>query len=408
MKVMRIKDFFAQPSGIRKWVRARNSNANAETNPLDVACAQDPAVPPSGLRKWLHRPFFWLAVLPIMLGTLFFGFIATDMYVSEASMTVRTSKGLATDVSSGSMLSLTPTNTDSYVVYEYIRSPDILRQLDAEIGLRAHYANRKADVFTRLSKTATDEELLKYYQGVVGVSLDSVTGIIKLKVRAYDPTFAHRLAQKIIKYSEDLVNKMSERSVRDTLLLAQSELARAEARSYRARIKIKDFRLRHSDFNPVMSSAGTMTMLAGLEAEQAKTSTELTQLRSFMREDSPQVVTAKSKVEALSSQIAAERSRLTGGSDSGKPDQVLEYEALVMEQEFSSKVLEGCLRAMEQARVNADSKTRYLEAFVQPNLPEEATYPERLLCIGLTTIVILLFYGIVSLSWAAIKEHAGF
>jgi capsular polysaccharide transport system permease protein len=151
-----------------------------------------------------------------------------------------------------------------------------------------------------------------------------------------------------------------------------------------------------------------MTMLAGLEAEQAKASTELTQLRSFMREDSPQVVTAKSKVDALASQIAAERSRLTGGSESGQPDLVLEYEELVMEQEFSNKVLEGCLRAMEQARVNADSKTRYLEAFVQPNLPEEPLYPERLLCIGLTTIVTLLFYGIISLSWAAIKEHAGF
>jgi len=380
MNVVRIKDFFAQPRGIGKW---------------------------------LYKPFFWFLVLPITLGTLFFGFIATDMYVSEASMTVRTSKGLATDVSSGSTplslgAAISPTNGDSYVVFEYIRSPDLLRQLDAEMNLRAHYSNSKADIFTRLSKTATDEELLKYYQSVVGVSLDSITGIIKLKVRAYDPTFAHRLAQKIIKHTEDLVNKMSERSVRDTLLLAQGELEKAETRSNSARIKVKDFRMRHSDFNPVMSSAGTMTMLAGLEAEQAKTSTELTQLRSFMREDSPQVVTAKSKVEALSSQITAERSRLTGGSDSGKPEQVLEYEALVMEQEFSSKLLEGSLRAMEQARLNADSKTRYLEAFVKPNLPEEPLYPERLLGIGVTIVITFLCYGIITLIWAAIKEHTGF
>jgi capsular polysaccharide transport system permease protein len=256
MNVARMKDFFGQHSGFCKWLRSRHSAERPVTSDLDADRVENQPPPYDKFVKWLRNPFFWLVVVPVVLGIIFFGLIATDMFVSEASMTVRTSKGLSSDVSSGSMLSLTPTNTDSYVVYEYIRSPDILRQLDAEIGIRAHYSNRKADIFTRLSETATDEELLKYYQSVVGVSLDSLTGIIKLKVRAYDPTFAHRLAQKIIKYSEDLVNKMSERSVRDTLLLAQSELERAQALNTKARIKIKEFRLRNSDFNPVMSSVG--------------------------------------------------------------------------------------------------------------------------------------------------------
>lgn len=363
-----------------------------------------------GLAGWARRPVFWLAVLPIVLSSLYFGLIATDMYVSSAEMTVRSSKAFSSEGASGllaSATSLMGQSTDLYVVNEYIRSQDLMRLLESEIGLRSHYSSRNADIFSRLKRDATDEELLKYYQSAVSVSIDSVSGIIKLKVRAYDAGTAHRLAQKIIKYSEALVNRMSERAVKDTLGLAQSEMERAEARVNIARLKIKQFRLAHADFNPTASTTATMGILAGLEGDQAKASAELSQLRSFMREDSPQVVTAKSKVAALAGQIAAEQSRLTGGGN-GKTGAVLQYEELATEYDFAQRMLDGARQALEQSRVQAQAKTRYLEAFVQPNLPEEATYPERLLGIGLTIVLSFLGFGLITLAWAAIKEHAGF
>jgi capsular polysaccharide transport system permease protein len=68
------------------------------------------------------------------------------------------------------------------------------------------------------------------------------------------------------------------------------------------------------------------------------------------------------------------------------------------------KTKEGVL---EQARLEADRKQRYLTVTVKPNLPDEAIKQEKLT--GILTVLLLsfLFWGIGSLSVAAIRDHVG-
>ncbi|MFZ0242470.1 MAG: hypothetical protein WAL90_12555 [Desulfobacterales bacterium] len=347
--------------------------------------------------------------LPTLLGLVYFAFVATDMYVSEARFSIRGAEGsggpewLALFGHAGSS-----TAADAYVVQEYIQSPDMLAVLEQNLSLRKHYQSRAADVVSRLESEPTREEFLEYYQRVVQVGYDPASGIFSLTVRAYSPEMARDLARAILAQSEQLVNRLAEKSLQDSLALARSEVAVAEQRVTRARESMKTFRNQRELLNPEAAAGAMLALVAQLEAEAVKTRTELAEDRTFMREDSARITGLKARLAALEGQIGAEKSRLTGNKGQVLNEVVLDYERLQVEREFAERHYVSALASLEAARVRAEGKNRYLVAFAQPTLPDESLYPRRVRATLIFFAVTLLIFGILSLMIAAIREHAGF
>ncbi|MFZ0133693.1 MAG: hypothetical protein WAK95_14225 [Desulfobacterales bacterium] len=347
--------------------------------------------------------------LPTLLGLVYFAFLATDMYVSEARFSIRGAEGgggpewLALFGHAGGS-----TAADAYVVQEYIQSQDMLTVLEQGLALRDHYRSRAADVISRLKREATREEFLEYFQKVAQVGYDPVSGIFTLTVRAYSPEMARDLAKAILAQSERLVNQLAQRSLQDSLTLARSELDSAEQRVTEVRESLKNFRDQRDLLNPQAAAGAMLALVAQLEGEAVKTRTELSETRTFMREDSARITALKARLAALEGQIGAEKSRLTGKKGQVLNQVVTDYERLQVEHEFAEKLYVSALASLEAARVRAESKNRYLIAFAEPTLPEESLYPRRIRASMLFFAGTLLFFGIVSLMIAAIREHAGF
>ena len=64
--------------------------------------------------------------------------------------------------------------------------------------------------------------------------------------------------------------------------------------------------------------------------------------------------------------------------------------------------------SLEQSRIQQISKSRYIVAFQQPTLPDESLYPRPYLFTLFIFVGTLILCSILSLVWAAIREHAGF
>lgn len=357
----------------------------------------------STINKWLL-----FVGLPVLLCLFYFALWASDMYISEAKFSLRSPEknqsiewlALFGQASGG-------TGADAYVIQEYLASPALLEELDRELGIRTHYQNPEADYFSRLGSAPTREEFIDYFQKQVSLNYDQVSGILTLQVRAFTPEVARNVCSAILNKSEALVNSLRDRAIEDSLALTRAEVARAEQRLTAVQQAMRLFRQQHNLLDPRAEAGSLQGLVAELKGSAAKARTELTEARSYMQEDSARVVSLKSRVRALEEQINAEKTRLAGKGQEAVSSLAAEYEQLSLEHEFAQKQYLSAITSIETARIHAESQSRYLVAFIEPTLPDEALWPRRAYAIGISFAVILLVFGLGSLIIAAIREHAG-
>ncbi len=356
--------------------------------------------------------FLCLVIVPTSLAFVYYAFWASDRYVSQTLMTVRTADSQIANVFGGLLGSLGGTGSgviDGYVVEAYVQSREIVRKLEESVDLRSIYRVPEADVWSRLSADASFEGLHDYYLSRIDVYFDSTANVVHLDAQAYRPEDARRIAEAIVEISDEMVNRISQQSRTDAVQFAREELDLAENRLRDNRLALYRFREKHSDLDPVRSAEAISGIVASLEAELSRYKTELASLRSYMREDSAQIAGVKARIAAIEQQMQAERGRLTRNEDlpgTTYSDLLAEYERLLIEEEFARTSYSSAVSALEVARADAGRKQAYLVAFVEPSLPDDPSKPDRLLIIVSFLVCGLLAYGLLMLIGAAIREHA--
>jgi capsular polysaccharide transport system permease protein len=347
---------------------------------------------------------------------LVFGYLLllhSDMYISRSMFAVR-SGGLQPAPDSGGLGGLLSSylpgaSSDSQIVLAFITSRNMLERVAAELDLIGHYADRGRDPWSRLRQKPTREQMLAYWQWLVKPSFDLERGVISVEVKAYDPEMARAVNSAVLRHSEDLVNDMNHRAREDALRLAAEETARAEERVAAAAEAIRRFRDAKALLDPTARAEGLETVIAGLEAEAAKTGAELDAAQKTMRPDSLIVSDIQNRLHSLQAQIEREKARLAG-FDAGKDplsSLVGEYTALRLEEEFAGKQLVSAMSMYEFARLQAMAQTRYVAPLQPPTLAEEAGYPRPFLFTLAAFAGFMTALGLVSLTVAAVRDHMG-
>lgn len=354
--------------------------------------------------------FTVIVVLPTLIATIYFGLIASDIYVSEARYIVRSVNNTHMNPL-GMMLQsagLAPSQDDAYSVRDFILSRDITRRLETEHDLRGVLSRPEGDLITRfppLFGGHSFEQLYKTYGDFVEVKVDETTGITTLTVHAYRPSDARELANAILTYSEDLINRLNERARHDAVDSAQRELLHNEQRVVDAQAAVTQYRLRNRTLDPVKQSGGVMELSAKLSTELAASQALLADTQRTAP-DSPMIPSLRSRIAALSGQVGVEQGKIVG-HNSGTVLTISEYERLMLMRELAGKNLASAVASLETARVDAQRKQIYLERIVQPNLPDYALYPRRFISILEVLLTTLLIYGIGWLISASVREHVG-
>lgn len=347
----------------------------------------------------------WFVGLPTLAAAVYYGLIASDVYIAEAKFTIRGDRPLASD---GLSLALfgKAAGEDALVVREYIISHGIVAELDRDGRLRAAYQQPGIDYLQRLPADASIEDLVEYFASMVDLRFDPESAVSTLRVRAYTPEDARRIARTILDLGERLVNQLSDRLTDDVLGFARAELARAESRVTTARRALTAFRDRTEALDPTQEAGSILGIVTNLEGRLAQERAELMELRSFLREDSARIAATKARIGALSAQIAEERSRLTGDGGGRLSQIVADYEELQLELEFARNAYTSALASLELGRAEAQRQQKYLIPIADPNLPDEPLEPRRLL--GVVTVLLgsLVAYGVGLLVIAAVREHA--
>lgn len=379
-----------------------------------MAIAESPpplAVGPA--RRPYARRIDWLfvatAVVPTALATIYYGLIASDVYISESRFVVRSPQRSLSITGLGSLVqgaSFSRSQDDSYTVHDYIRSRDALRELDRAFNVKQAYGDSRVDLFTRFAGLDRDdsfENLHRYYRKRVTVDLDTLSSISTLRTSAFSAENAYRYNEKLLEMSEKLVNQLNERGRLDLVRFAAAEVDDAEKKARAAALAVAAFRGEKNVFDPERQSGLQLQQVSRLQDELIATKTQLAQVRS-LSQNNPQVRALQKRMETLQREVDIETAKVAGGERS-LSNKSAEYERLALERTLAEKQLAAALSSLEQARNEAQRKQLYLERIVQPSNPDVAVEPRRLRNVLATLVLGLFAWGILSMLIAGTREH---
>jgi capsular polysaccharide transport system permease protein len=371
------------------------------------------------------RPFLTVLGIVTLLAAVYYGLIATPLYVSETQFAIRSAGGGGASAPGGgatvNMRSLMGGGagggglglSEITSVSEYIHSWEMLNELERRHQLRAAYSTSRLDPFRRLAPDASNEDFLKFYRKMVTVQIYREADLLTVRVRGFDPASAQQVAQSILSLSENFVDGLSTRLRKESLRSAEQDLQTALEEVQRARAAVAGFRAVTDDVDPTATGGQTVSDVSSLETQAAQIRAEINALRTYSQPSSPQVRQAQARLATINAQIAALRASQGGdavaspGGTGNLSQRVTRYEALLAQRTFAEQRLTTAQTAFDEARVAVRDQQKYVVPIVRANLPQESVEPNRL---G-DFLMVLLFagaaYAIVTLAIAGIRDHQG-
>lgn len=360
----------------------------------------------------LPRPgllFILVVGVPLLASILYYGFLASDVYVSESQFVIR-SPQKPTQTPLGAILQtagFTNASDEADVAESFAASRDALRALNQNGAFAKAYTRPSISIIDRynpLGLRNSFERLYRYFQTKVSLNQDSSTNALVLQVQAYTPEDAYRFNQQLLDLTEATVNRLNTRGRNDLVQYAQAEVDMAKARSQTAALALAAYRNRSRVVDPQLEAQAQMQMISNLQAQLIAARTELAQVQRYAPQN-PRIPVLQTQIGTIEAQIDAELGKVTGGRNSLAGNAV-EYQRLTLESDFADKQLAAALSSLEQAKDDARRKQAYVERIVQANLPDGPVGPLRLRGIFATLVLSLIAYGILRMLLAGVKEHA--
>jgi len=357
-------------------------------------------------KKSLKLGSFQWVLACFSIAVIYFGFIASDRYVSRAELVVKQADQIKMLPDALSMLGLGGSNhQDILLIQDYLKSKDLLDKLNKELGLKAHYQSHKVDYFSRLPDNVSQEEFLKYYRELLSLHLDELSGVLTIELQAFDPIYGQQVVGLMLKESEGFINQLGHQVALEQLAFVEKEVDRAYQRVQTEKAKVIDFQNKHHLISPESTSKARLTVVSQIEGELARQQAQLKQLQSYMKETAPAVVSVRSRVEALTQQLAQEQGRLTGEDKDAMNEVTAKYLDVQTKATLAADLYKTGLISLEQAKVEAYRKLKHLLVISQPTLAEDAEYPRRLYNLATIGVLLCLLYGLIVMGLATLREH---
>lgn len=352
--------------------------------------------------------FILVVILPWIAISAYTLVLAHPRYVSTSDVVIKqvSEQGVsATGISS--LLGVNNTNReDALYLTKYILSNDMIDKLDAEFKFREAYHVNGADFINEIPSDATQEELREYFKKRVSVSLDELSYVLTVTTEGFEPEYALKLNQAILRESEKFVNNISKDVANEQLAFVSAQAADAEQKLNDAKKAVIDYQNQNEIFDPQVNAQMVNQVIGALQGQLSSLRTEERQLLSYLNPEAPQVVSLRSQIRSVEKQIKDEQAKLTSPRDAKLNAKTVEFETLKAEAEFASELYKIALTSLESSRAEVMRKMKNLVVITSPHRAEDALYPRVGYVLGTSLVLLLILYGFIVLVLAVIKDHA--
>ncbi len=361
------------------------------------------------LRSMRKHPLLAIALVTTLLAALYWLFIASDRYVSEARVVIQ-----RTDLPGGQTMDFASllggansgSRSDQLLLREHLMSVDLLTKLDAKLDLRGHYSNSRRDPLSRLwFEDASIEWFHRHYLSRVSVNLDEYAGVLVIQAQAYDPRMAQAIASQLVQEGEQTMNRLAHQLAQAQVQFLEQQVASLHQRVLQTRRAVLDFQDKKGLVSPQASAESITAIVARLESQRAELQTQRSALQAYLVPQHPSIVLLNQQITAIQQQIAQEQNKLASAGGKTLNRTVEAFQRLEMEASFAQDVYKTALIALEKGRVEATRTLKKMSLLQAPSLPEYPLQPNRFYNLLVFAIVALLMAGVMHLLLAIVKDH---
>lgn len=378
-----------------------------------MAAVAPPARPARTRRRhWMVLVSFAVMVLaPLAVAAWYLYTRAADQYASTVGFSVRKEEVSSAVELLGGITELSgSSSSDTDILYEFLQSQKLVATLNAKMDLAARWSKPENDPYFSYDPSGTIEDLLEHWQSKVKIYYDSGSGLIEIRVLAFDPQDATEIAQEIFNESSDMINELSAIAREDAVRYAREELEQAVERLKVARQAVTLFRNENQLVDPTVDIQTQAGLLGNLQAQLAEALIDLDLLSETTRDNDPRVLQTVRRVEVIEARIAEERRKLgiSGGeavSETVFASIIGNYESLIVDREFAEQSYTSALATYDAAVAEASRKSRYLAAYVLPTRAERAEYPQREELLALLGLFLFVVWAIATLVAYSLRDR---
>lgn len=381
-----------------------------------VTQARAPAGPARLHRR--HRgillSFALLVLLPLLTTMAYLFIVAEDQYASTVGFTVRREDGTgsSTELIGGlARIAGSSSSSETDILYEYIQSQEVVSVIDERIGLGDIYSvHWPDDPLMTLWPNPTVEDLHWYWARMARISYDQSSKLIEIRVLAFDPEDAQRIADEIIKASQSRINDLNIQARTDVMRYANEDLEAALVRLKAAREALSSFRTRTQILDPAADIQGRMGVLNNLQQQLAQALIDNDIVLATTQEGDPRRDQAARRILVIRDRISAERQTFASDSDTNiagetYPALIAEFESLMVDLQFAEETYRASLAAVDVARANASRQTLYLAPYITPTLPQTAEFPQRFVLSALAALFLTLIWATGALIYYSVRDR---
>jgi len=351
--------------------------------------------------------FLILFVIPLLVITFYELAIASDRYQSETSILIsQENSGSTTFDVSFLGLPSSADDKDALAIVEFIMSRDMLHHLDEKLHLRDHYSASRVDWWARLSNTASFEQFHEYMAGWLIVAYDTTSKLIRLQLQTFDENYSKAVLDAILVKSQEFIDNLNARVTAEQTRFFDDKMAESEARLKEAKQALMTFQRANRLLTTDSESSLVLQNISALEILLAKQKSEVDAASKTLTDNAPRLQQMKQGIAALENQISTEKERLSGVSTSSISELDAQYRDITLNLEFVTTMYKSNLSQLEQARIEAARRVKFLVVVAAPSIADESQYPSRPYVIATAAIVLLALYFIGALVLSIIREHS--
>ncbi|UWQ15101.1 capsule biosynthesis protein [Aliiroseovarius sp. M344] len=359
------------------------------------------------LRLLFARLAFFI-LLPTFIAGLYYYNYATPMYATKTEFVIQKADGSGSSglgsLFAGSGLA---TSQDSITVQSYLTSRDAMRRLDDDIGYKSVFSDANIDSIQRLDDDASNEDAYKLYKKNVKIGFDPTEGIVKMEVVAPSPAQSAQFSEVLISYAEERVDNLTQRLREDQMEGAVSSYEKAERDMLDAQAEVLRLQEDMGVFDANSDASALMTQITGFEGQLQEKRLSLQQLLDNTRPNQARVAGLRGDIGRLETLIAELRGKLTetGGANGSLASISGRLRIAQTNLETRTMLMQQSLQQLENARIEANKQTRYLELGVRPVAPDEPTYPRSFENTLLAFLIFSGLYLMASITASILREQ---
>ena len=308
---------------------------------------------------------------------------------------------------SGSIGALNRTQ-EGAMLARFVPSRAFVERLKSRIDLGALYASDDIDWLSRLPPDAPAEDVAEYWNQMAHASVDPISGVVTLQVRAYSPEDALAINQAAMQESEGLLNAMLESSRADALRTATQDRQRASEALDVLRKQVENFRKEIGTLDPGEAGSEALDLIFQRRTERVALSAELQSALATLSPSAPQVRSLRARLAALAAQIAQlEADLLKGRSKDDLSTLISKYDEMELKRTFAEETYARSELTLLRTMAEIDRWQVYLTPVTEADLPTVSVKPTPFQTSAQFFAAVFVLWSILALIAAGTTDRRG-